>query len=521
MRMIPARSLMQKPVQVKGQASQVKHFGAPIRGLDLSTMHSPKDAATASILTNWILLEDKIMSRPGWAAQNTLPVATPTETLMAYSAAGTEVLLAANGLKIYNALNDTVIGTGFTGNDWSHTMFANLGNQKHMVMANGIDGVWSFDGTTMIKETITADPSITFFDQNKINVVLAHMNRIFMVDKTNLCVFYLPLLQKSGAVKQLPLGTIMKKGGSIVALASWSIDGGTGIDDKLVVFSSEGEIAIYSGFDPDSNFELVGVFALDKPVHKNAIALYGGDLFVQVNTGLIPMSVVIRDQTESLGKYDKAIQPGFLERSIYKSRPGWGLILEHANGWFICNLPNGSTNNYTQFVRKNTSAQWVEWAQVPARSMAWFKNQFWFGTDDGRICVMDVAYLNSGGEATMVDCQLSWSLFGSPAVKHFKMIRPFLFTDGEPRPFIDVMTDYYNGPPTNQPDVTFATPGGRWDIADWDVDFWAAGKQQWIQWQGCAGLGRVGAPRLVASLSGCDLELTGFDVIYEKGSILG
>jgi hypothetical protein len=521
MRMIPARSLMMKPVAVKGQASQVKHFGAPIKGLNLSTELSQGDPMTASILTNFILYDDRIAVRPGWAVQRTLPVTTATETLIPYTADSFETLLAANGLKVYNASTGAVIGTGFTGNDWSHTMFANLGNQKYVVMANGFNGVWSFDGATMVKEAITADPSITFFNQDNVHIVLSHMNRIFMADKANLCVFYLPLLQKSGAVKQLPLGTIFKKGGSIAALASWSIDGGDGIDDKLAIFTTEGQMAIYSGFDPDSNFELVGVFSFDKPMHKNALALYGGDLYAQVTTGLVPMSVVIRDQTESLGKYDKGIQPGFLARAKFKNRGGWAVQMEHSNGWFICNLPNGSTNNYTQYVRKMGSAQWVEWSQVPARSWAWFRGQLWFGTDDGRICVMDANYLASGSQATYVDCQLSWSAFGTPAYKHFKMIRPYIATDGTPRPFIDVMTDYRTGPPTNQPEVTFASPGGLWDLSDWDIDSWASGKVQWIQWQGCAGAGKVGAPRLAANVLGCELDLTGFDVIYERGSILG
>ncbi len=40
-------------------------------------------------------------------------------------------------------------------------------------------------------------------------------------------------------------------------------------------------------------------------------------------------------------------------------------------------------------------------------------------------------------------------------------------------------------------------------------------------WNGVKGLGRVGAPRLTALIRDCEFAVTGFDVIYELGSVLG
>ena len=91
------------------------------------------------------------------------------------------------------------------------------------------------------------------------------MNRLWFADSANLAVYYLPLQQKTGEVKVLPLNAMFKRGGSIRAMYTWTIDGGMGLDDQLVIFSTNGECVIYGGIDPDADgdFQLVGIFRFD------------------------------------------------------------------------------------------------------------------------------------------------------------------------------------------------------------------------------------------------------------------
>src|SRR6185436_20289274 len=81
-------------------------------------------------------------------------------------------------------------------------------------------------------------------------------------------IYYLPLQTKTGTVELFPLDVLFKRGGHIVAMHAWSIDGGSGLDDALVIFSSNGEAVIYSGVDPESDFKLVGIFRFDSPMSK-------------------------------------------------------------------------------------------------------------------------------------------------------------------------------------------------------------------------------------------------------------
>ena len=43
-----------------------------------------------------------------------------------------------------------MIASGFTSNEWNWTAFSNLGDRDYTVMVNGADGVWSWDGGSVV-----------------------------------------------------------------------------------------------------------------------------------------------------------------------------------------------------------------------------------------------------------------------------------------------------------------------------------------------------------------------------------
>src|SRR5215831_1211959 len=132
---------------------------------------------------------------------------------------------------------------------------------------------------SFVKENITVKPADTFINPNNFNLVIAHQNRLFFADKSNLAVYYLPLQQKSGQVSYLPLNVIFKRGGYIKAMYSWTIGGATNMDNQLVMFSSNGECAIYGGTDPDNNFQRSVLYRFDAPMSKHSVVDYGGELY--------------------------------------------------------------------------------------------------------------------------------------------------------------------------------------------------------------------------------------------------
>lgn len=523
MRMMPTRTLGKaQPLLVKGRIASVsKTFLAPVKGLNLSVKNTTTDQMWAPILSNFVVAEDTIDCRPGYAPFFSHGDAKPIPTLMPYAGVTPKLLFATNG-KL--ATTGGTLGSGYASDDWGWTTFSNLGDDDYLVMANGHDGVKSWNGiaTTITDEVITAPTSMAWFDADLINIVMSHQNRLFMADTANLTVYYLPLQTKSGEVKQLPLQAVFKRGGTIRALYSWSIDGGAGQNSQLVVFTDQNEAAIYQGIDPDTDFSLVGVYKFDSPMSKHSVAQYGGELFVQINTGVVPMSTLMRAEAEQLGTTDKAVLSEFQSvSSKYANVHGWGLYMDYSSGRLICSLPLGAEDRYRQMVRKMPNSIWTSWDNVPAHSWCWLDRKLYFGDDKGNIHIMDPLYLSDNGDPIHTDVQFAWSNFGTPGFIQFKMVRLWYLSDGSPKPYIDLKTDYDTTPPRNRPDVSLTIPGAEWDEADWDSADWASGELTYGQWNGVASKGNAGAVRVSCDVIGCTYKIKMADVLYEQGSIMG
>lgn len=420
---------------------------------------------------------------------------------------------AANGLRSIGAVNVppntfTLFGVDTSGGAAPQT--------------SGVTATVPGDG--LAKEAVTAPPSEPWIVPDQFNIVLSHMNRLWFADNANLAVYYLPLQQKSGEVAVLPLNALFKRGGSIRAMYTWTTEGGENINDQLVVFSTNGEAVIYGGVDPgpDGDFNLTGIFRFDAPMSKHSVVNYGGELYVLISTGLVPMSTLMRAESEQLGQADRNVHSNFFGAALrFRDRPGWMAMLNPSSGRLICNTPQGGLNTYRQMVRFMPNPIWATWSSLPARCWGWVDNRLFFGSDDGKVYEMHPTFLNDDGKPIRIDVMGAWSNFGTPAVKHFKMMLPYLQSDGTPKPFVDIKVNYDMTPPTNQPDVTYGSVGATWDEAIWDESNWASAVDTHDNWSGVGVLGQVGAPRLVALISDCEFALTGWDVLYETGSVFG
>jgi hypothetical protein len=376
---------------------------------------------------------------------------------------------------------------------------------------------------SFVHETITRNAADPWVNVSQFQIVISHQNRLWFADNTSLAVFYLPIIQKTGEVTPLPLNAIFRRGGSIRALATWTMDGGMGMDDNLVIFTTNGECAIYSGTDPDSttDWQLVGVFRFDAPMSKHCVVNYGGDLYVLISTGLVPMSTLIRAETENLGQADRSVISIFLKEAIkYRSDFGWQTFLNPSSGRMFCNIPQGGENQYRQLIRHMPRALWSEYRYVPARCWNWIDPMVYFGDDKGNIYQMHPTFQSDDGQPILADVQMAWSQFGTPAKKKFNMIQAYFITNGDPRPVIDVKVKYDSSPPINTPDISFAVGGSDWNVSAWDTSSWISGERTVAIWNGVAARGAVGAVRVIAKIHNCSFSIAGFDVTFEAGSIL-
>ena len=90
----------------------------------------------------------------------------------------------------------------------------------------------------------------------------------------------------------IPLSGAATKGGKLLFCATWSIDAGDGIDDKLVFCTDLGELLIFTGGDPASaaNWRQEGRYEVSPPMGMNAHIGIGGDMLIATVDGIVPIS---------------------------------------------------------------------------------------------------------------------------------------------------------------------------------------------------------------------------------------
>lgn len=617
MRMYPSRYITpEKPVVVKKTRAELQHFSPPVKGLAEAAQSAETDPKFAGILVNLYPDVDRLTVRAGFRKVCTIAGGTPIEHLIPYYGEPRRIIAASNH-GLYDASTGVLAKSGFTSNNWHWTAFSDLGATERVIMVNGNDGVFSWDGLTtanvgpvaivridkntvspyyasvtvaaadigkfknyddivisgadaghanangpqliwkvgdkansfelygvdtsgwggdqttgtitaivqgsFAQEAVKPPKGNTWLQVNDLSIVVAHQNRLFFADEANLAIYYLPLQQRYGELSVLPLNAIFKKGGTIRAMNTWTVAaGGTSMRDSLVIFTSNGEAAIYSGVDPDSDFSLEGVFRYDAPLSKWCTANYGGELYTLIPTGLTPMSAVLKSGREGVEAADRNVTNIFLRNSInYRANAGWEIFLNPNSGRMFCNIPVGG-NVYRQMVRGMANPAWCEFRNVPARCWSWQDPYVYHADDFGNVYEMHPAIQSDDGKPIYIDVQMAWSQFKTPAIKHFKMVLPYIITDGYPTPAIDVKVDFDSTPPQNVPDITVAAPGqATWNVTAWNSKPWVSGTRNWSNWTGVGSMGRVGAIRMTAAVFNCSFQCTGWDVMFDRGSVFG
>jgi hypothetical protein len=301
------------------------------------------------------------------------------------------------------------------------------------------------------------------------------------------------------------------------------------MDDKLCIFTSNGEVAIYTGLDPAaSDFGLIGVFKHDAPMSRYCCQNYGGDLWTLTSTGLAPLSTLVKSETEKINKAEKGVVSYFRDVSErFPTLPGWYVLLDNSTGRMLCNMPLGAPDHYRQMVRFMPDPVWASWENIRSRCWAWMDDHLYCGADGGgfyeistfnRSDDLDPAVPTFLGTAIVAEYRGAWSAYKTPGVKHFKLVRVYAQTTGVAiKPFVDFDVNYGDRKPYNQPDAIQPAPGTPWGVP-WGSP-WSRGKQPMMTWGGVGRLGAVGAPRVAIKVLNATYEVSGFDVVFETGAI--
>jgi hypothetical protein len=504
---------------------------APVKGWMSQENFAEAEPQSAVILTNMFPEADAVRARRGHTSFAT-GMSGSVSSLLRYVPQGTGALFAAVGTAIYDVTAGGAVGaaavSGLTNANWQQSMFATAAGQ-FMVICNGADGVRTYDGATWVDRTATITG--TSGAVNTFINLTAHKKRLWFVASASMDLWFLATEAVAGAATKFPVGSLFKRGGYVMAMGTYSVDAGDGMDDLFVIVTSEGEVALYAGTDPTSatTWELIGVYLIGKPIGRRCLFQVGGDLLVINEDGILPISKAIKIDRAVAGKeaITASIRQAYVE-AVKRSRTvqGWEIVAFPLRNMALLNVPGSGSTPTQQFAFNTITGAWALFDGMVAYCWAEFNGALYFGGTDK---VFKAEYgANDNGAAIVLTALPAFShLNAKGRLKHVKDMRFYISTDIPEADFTAAVAVNYAEPTALTGAST--TPSGsffQWDVTTWDGPSVWYGEMILSDWTGAGNIGTVVAPYLKMNLdaasAGAEFEFRWIatDFIYEPGGVL-
>jgi hypothetical protein len=473
------------PAQVAAKLETIT-IPAPTRGLTLSESEAFMQPGGAVILDNWAPTLRGLKLRGGCDRWCVLPETTPVISTFRFASGNNQRIFAGNATKLYDvtASTPTLVKSGQNSGNYVASQMANA-SDDHMLVANDAgDAILHYDGstwTTFNSGQITGPIGSTVVAGLNLTYVCKYRNRFFFIEGGSMNAYYLGLNAFQGALALIPLAGAATKGGNLLFCATWSIDAGDGIDDKLVFCTDLGELIVFTGGDPSSStsWRQEGRYEMSPPMGMNAHIAVGGDLLIATVDGILPTSgAITKDRAElEMAAVTRNIKPMWRDEVNSKRAWSWTMHKWDEYGGIFVTWPGGAPGaRYCAVVNSATGA-WCRFVGYDATCFVQMRGDMFFGTQGGIIMQADNTGYDDGVPyvATMVG---GWEMFSSPSQTiTWKQARAsFTARNNEPFiPQIAAATDYsLTNLPTPPP--AGIDPGGEdvWDQGLWDTALWDA-----------------------------------------------
>jgi len=477
----------------------------------------------ATLLDNWIPRPAELEMRKG-ADDHLTGITGDVETLMAYKpASGAGKLFAAAGTGIYDVTSEGTVGAAVstvTNARWQHVNFATSAGQ-FLCAVNGTDDYRYYDGTswtTVATFTLGAGT----LDTNTLVGITVHQSRLYFVPKNSLKFYYMDLVGTiTGTVDEFNLDQVFSMGGYLMAIGSWTFDGGDGPEDRAVFISSEGQVAIYTGTDPGeaTAWTLAGTFFIGKPVGRRCLMKMAGDLVVLTERGLFPLSKALgsADVNRAIALSDP-IEPTVSEsaRALF-STFGWQMVVHTAENLLLVAVPSTPRVLYGMEL---LSKGWFRVKAWDAICLEVYNGALYYGTT-GKVVKAFFGTSDFGGQVE-AEFMGAYDYFSSRGqTKHIELIRPHFRATSGFSLLLGGNTDFEEEIPYASLDVVPSASEAVWDTAVWDTATWTAASVSSAVWQTIATKpGFNFSLYLKVASTSTQPRLLAVDYLFSKGATL-
>lgn len=415
-----------------------------------------------------------------------------------------------------------VIDNGTTGTLW---LRATTGTFQDNEIITGATGSATANGVRSL--LINALTGVT---TSTIDHVNTYRNRIWLTNKTTTA-YYLPTDAITGAVGSVQLAGVFRKGGYIKFSATWSLDSGDGLDDKIAFVSTEGEVAIYQNDPVEATWAIVGLYDCSPPMGKNAFLKVGGDLLLLTKIGLIPLSAIINKDPAALGMaaVSRNIQPDWEAEARQRSGLPWEIVKWTSRNVAYISCPVTSDVSITPPICFAVNLETGAWSKVTGwstRCWALHDDGAYFGTNAGTLMRAEVTGADDGA---LIYHKYIGHMDHLGAISRYKTVlqaRAIFRTKTVFTPLLAVTTDYQVQLPSFPSAAAVSGSPGEWDVGLWDVALWDTGLSYYTvntYWTSIGLSGFAHAPIILVtsgSASPPSAELVMFDTTYEMGGLV-
>lgn len=498
------------------QGQQEQHRPAfippPVEGLRADQARAAMSPSAALVLDNWLPYPNRIEMRAGSAAHVT-GFGSAVKGLFTWNGPSSSKLFATCDNGVFDATSAGAVGAAATA--WTNgvTQGVNLatGAGSYLLLVNGTDSLKHYNGTTWT--SVATFGSLT---SSNISALEVYKQRLFFLEKNSMNLWYLPTNSISGSATSFPLGAIFRRGGNLAAIATWTVDSGTGPDDLLAVASSEGEVAIFAGTDPSTlaTWSYRGVYFLGRPL-GGARSLYknGGSLLFLCENGLYPVARALQSSVidKQLALTD-SVQALFTSyAALAPTSSYWAMIAQPDIPALIVNIPG--VGGGRQLVMNNQSRRWCTFSGWDANCFARMGSSLYYGDADSVVQALTGAA--DQGSAVVATALWAYSTLG-PRKAQIVEIQPIFQAEGAFNYTIGVDNDFANAPSST------LIPNPAASIAVWGTAVWGAA--QWSgpvttsEWQTVPDtFGRYKAAYLQVSSSTVQPTVEGMNALYIPG----
>jgi hypothetical protein len=521
------------------QSAQLKGFPAPRKGLFTSQNLAISIPETAIVLENWTPTLSGIKVRGGSPRFATIDNTNtePVRSMMSYVGASTRKLFAADATNIFDITSpaDKDVApsadvSSQTSGYYSHVNISTSGG-FYMYAVNGDDYPQLYDGSTWQQVTDVSTPfAITGLSTSQLQA-LSHVgvyrSRLVFAESGSLNIHYLPADSVGGAAGTLSLKGVFGEGGEILFTTTWSLDSGDGLDDKLVVVTTEGEVAIYENDFADASFNKVGVYNITPPMGKNAFIKAGGDPIIATKTGMVPVSqAVTKDPAAlSLSAISYPFEDKWLEGVKNRSSLPWEVVKWPDKDLAYVSQPIDSDDDEALcFVVNLLTGAWSTYKGWDTRCFALHDSQLYFGSNDSKVKKAELTGYDDDDQAYLCKYAGAWDhLNVVGATKTVRQARAIFRTSNDFLPQISGSVDYATSFPSAPNAVALEASDSLWDSGLWDEAVWDVGSESrtyTTRWKAIEKTGSSFSPQIQVTVAGNNTptaELAVFDVTYETG----